>query len=333
MQPERPGPLRDIPLARFMTEVNTSFMGSSPLVRHRIPSNKRPAPPEALPCSSPSKRRLLSDERGIAPSARSDRTTSVRTVALPENIKNVDWKAEVPADYLCQISSEEAPAELHLGHNETTTTHANPVASAALPMSSSLPDVAPDSSSFLSPTERVAKDTLSVTAREPQLHRPCYNQGSIHYPGFVIYRDPSDMLVSPLPIDGLPDCDEFFETTSAMDKENIAPIKNLPASRGSKGKATAGVTTPFSGGVGGLGSPLTLHGSGLRSSVQMTPLARTMQMASLVQKSPITPTSKTNLLDSPFLPSRSTSRRMAIGRSERANLRRQLTDEADGMEW
>ncbi|KAI0743278.1 hypothetical protein BC629DRAFT_1562208 [Irpex lacteus] len=142
--------------------------------------------------------------------------------------------------------------------------------------------------------------------------------GSMHYPGFHIYHD-SESASS--------------QHASPQDKENIPPPEALAAPFVLKKKIrfmdASSPCTPVKGSFASPSSYPASHGL-------FTPLARSFQSATLA--SPSKPSAQTlsrtssGSLGSPFLGS-TTPRRTPMDKSERMNLRRQLTEEADGMDY
>ncbi|KAI0089107.1 hypothetical protein BDY19DRAFT_906037 [Irpex rosettiformis] len=344
MQYERPGPLRDLPLEAFTTKTNLSYSHSLPFLRPRIPSNKRPASPERLPDGSPSKRRLLVDERGIVASARTSSLSSVHSAPVATN--GLDGrKANVFIEQPQRAKCKETAVDLLWGHNGTTLAKPRRARlTTASSLSSSSTQVHPPlSHNLVSLPEGVVVGTARSTppdtahsVNEPQSAIAGHDSGSMHYPGFLIHHDSSVMQASFLSIhdlESLPNRSASFKLASDLDKENMPPAAGLAPPFMLKKKTKPEVSSPFSP-VGGSPS-LSFHPDHRQCDpVPITPLARRLQSANLTQTSPCTPgpkRSRTGLLGSPFL-GPTTPRRTPIGRSERLSLRRQLTDEADGMD-
>ena len=340
MQDERPGPLRDLPLERFIPEVNVSHSHSLPILRPRISSNKRPASPERLPDGSPAKRRLLADERGIATSPRPSRLSLVHSTSVPDDISILDGKkADAPVEYPQRAKVKEASFDLPWGHNGTTSAkprRAMTRLSAVSPLAIYSTQI-PRSSDLLSPSEGVVVDT-ALAIGGPHASTETCDSGSMHYPGFPIYHDSSAILAGNLSCHGhetLSSRSASFQHSSDLDKENIFPAESLAPPFMLKNKTKPAVSSPFSPASGTATSSPNLRATlGHYDPVPITPLARSLQSTKLTQSSPCTPKVKlgrTSSLGSPFLGS-TTPRRTPIGKSERLSLRRQLTEEADGMD-
>ncbi|KAI0787022.1 hypothetical protein BC629DRAFT_1723447 [Irpex lacteus] len=346
MQSQRPGPLRDLPLDQFVAESNLSHAHAPSYSRHRIPSNKRPASPERLPDGSPLKRRLLADERGIAPSPRTSRLPSAHsTPSISTDISGLDGRqADASVEPPQRARGREASLDLPWGgHNGTTAAAApakprrmSPRLNPALPLTPSASG-SPLSSSGLVPIPENYPVASAPSASGPQSMSDGHGAGSMHYPGFHIYHDSQ-----PVPHGSHLPSNEPLSSESAssqhapaQDKENIPPPEALAAPFVLKKKIrfmdSSTPCTPIKGTFASPSSYPASHGL-------FTPLARSFQSATLA--SPSKPSGSAQILSrtsssslgSPFLGS-TTPRRTPMDKSERMNLRRQLTEEADGMDY
>ncbi|KAI0346814.1 hypothetical protein BDW22DRAFT_462822 [Trametopsis cervina] len=336
---QRPGPLRDLPLERFVSEVNNSHTGSpSKLAHSRI--HKRPASPGVL-YHAPHKRRLL-DERGAALASAAPwpgTATVAHSSSLPGGFVNAHRTVGTGGESSYERQQLDIFADVTRHYGGFDASSSAPRWPSAYPQPASTSNATTGSATaHMMVTEDIdAEDLVEhrsqslVSFAVPQQSIGCYDPESIHYPGFVVYYDP----------DGIPQygsSDENAFTSGAVssrssDKENLPPQENPLTPRYSKKDRMLTTPTPRGPWEKGRLSRLseTPSSNSQNDSIPITPLARSLQFASLSQ-SPFTPTPKLGLgssLGAPFMASATPTR---AGKSELVKLRRQLTDEADGID-
>lgn len=205
----RPGPLRDLPLERFI-DVPFTPIPTTPRRTH-----KRPLSPGTPNLFSPTKKRILAQEGVFSPEKTikssfvpSDRGPVVHDVLMGSPARKLDF-GRLPQTYSEVASTsrlfEAYPAEPTPEHNRWTGQHDRHQPSLSIPHPIP-PQLLPTPSSFSAP------------------------QTNIHYPGFDVWvdrdRDPSPLLPSHFSFDD-PCAPGQDKENSCEDKENARPKAKL----------------------------------------------------------------------------------------------------------
>lgn len=218
---QRPGPLRNIPLDRINLVDNVSHL--SPFKQR---PNKRPLSPNASPVCTPAKRQVLWDDRDF-PAEKS--LQCIMWTSHGEGPTPLPLHAALPPVVV-------TPRKLDFGAVRSENCCATTPTGVAQQRESSgsvAPLLSPDAmdvddyfSPKLAPAWRVDSTPAAVTTRD-----------SIHYPGFDVYVDRSDIFVSsPLPVSPRKSSTIAGGVSKRLkdtDKENIPPrIKLARAAKG-----------------------------------------------------------------------------------------------------
>ena len=221
---QRPGPLQELPLARFLpTHPNTPSKS--------VRSHKRPLSPGSPNSYSPTKRRILNSE-GIFASEKTCKTFMPSGKASPARFSDVLVGSASPArilDFGLPKPHGGDPGKRPLStqtqilslSSKKTSTSSSPYRHVSPTNHSSSGDLTNTEVSSTSSTRPVA-----VPIVIPRELPPPPDPQSIHYPGFVVFQDAH---ITTYPADLNPERASDAETHTDLFKENLPPRrKALP---------------------------------------------------------------------------------------------------------
>lgn len=326
---QRPGPLCDLPLERFISEANAAHIGSSPFKQPR--SSKRPLSPGATSPSG-SKRRLLDTQVDASP-RRSGRSSTAPCQPQQRGLRGSVQKPIFRAVRAQAFMPSYTPPDSTPLHTSTRTDKSR---CTSAPPSPSSPQSSHDRHGGI-PTSTTPMEcddgqapysTSSGTNTLWSLNEYPLSYG-VHDPGFDIYHDPVESLG---PLYGRLSLDNGLSplVLEDMNKENVAPSN--PESM-----VLSKPDLPHSWSIAGLLSPEQMCSENdlNYTPMSMTPLAQKFGSTSMAHIS-ITPRPKkvplANRASSPLLASPASARE-SLDKPGRLERRRLLADEADGMDW